>query len=119
MASKLNPEVELEIGGKKRALRLDLNAMTLFEDTVGKSITEINIGSMGARELRALLWVCMLEGEPELTLKEVGSWINMGNMGKVAGMVAEAFIAAMPAAEPDEDQEEEALPLVEAGPSIG
>jgi len=97
MTSKIRPEVTIELGGRERHLRFDLNAMAAFEEAAGKSILSgIETGKLGARDLRALIWACLLHEEETLTLKEIGTWITPDNMNEVAGKFAEAFGAAMP-----------------------
>jgi len=97
METKTNPSVEIEIGGKLRHLLLDLNAMATFEEIVGKSFFDLSeTEHMGARELRAFLYVCLLHEDDSLTLEQVGSWITMESMGGIAKRLTRALKAAMP-----------------------
>lgn len=104
MKNKTRPDIPIEIGGKKRHLRFDLNAMAEFEEATGTPLTGENISKVmsqgGAKALRALLWACLLHEDENLTLKEVGSWVNLKDINELPGKILEAFEAAMP--EPEE-----------------
>jgi hypothetical protein len=101
MPGKINPEIKIELGGKERTLRFDLNAMAAYEEATGKSLFnqkdagEIS-GKMSAVTLRALLWAMLLHEEKTIALEDVGGWITTRNMAAVAGNIGEAFNAAMP-----------------------
>ena len=57
MATKARPEVKVDLGGKVRVMKFDLNAMAEYEELTGKNIlSRFNTKNMGARELRALLF---------------------------------------------------------------
>ena len=101
--SKIKPAVLIQLD-KKRHLLLDLNAMCAYEDVTGQNLFKgIDPEKMGAKELRALLWACLIHEDENLTLKEVGSWINTDNMTEIAQRVNDAFQAAMPEAKGGED----------------
>ena len=82
--STARPEIKITLD-KPRTMRLDLNAMALFEEATGKSLFNLNLSkSLGAIELRALLWACLVHEDETLTLKQVGGWITTENMEEVA-----------------------------------
>ena len=82
--SKINPGVKITLD-KERTLLLDLNAMATFEEVTGKSLFKgIDISNMGAKELRALLWACLIHEDAALTLQQVGAWINTANISNLA-----------------------------------
>jgi len=99
MTDKARPDIAIEIGGKLRKLRMDLNAMAEFEEATGQSLFGVNIteiNKMGAKALRALIWACLLHEDENLTLKEVGGWITIDNLGEIADQILAAFEAAVP-----------------------
>ena len=99
MTEKARPDIPIEIGGKVRHLRLDLNAMVEFEEATGQSLFGVNItelSNMGAKALRALVWACLLHEDEELTLKDVGGWIKIDNLTDIANQINAAFEAAVP-----------------------
>lgn len=106
MTSKINPEVPIELGGKLRHLRLDVNAMVLFEEETGLNLMNPDAqkklvrGGLTVKEFRAFLWACLVHEDESLTQPQVGSWFNAGNMGEIAGKLNEAIAAAAP--EPQE-----------------
>ena len=101
--SQVKPEVKIVLD-KERTLKLDLNAMAAYEEATGKSMFKaFNPDELGARELRALLWACLIHEDESLTLKQVGSFITADNMNGVAARIGEAFKSAMPAAEDKKD----------------
>jgi hypothetical protein len=93
--SKTNPGIKIVLD-KERTLLLDLNAMVSYEEVTGKSLFNADDKSMGARELRAYLWACLIHEDESLTLKQVGSWINTDNMAEVAQRLTEARNEAVP-----------------------
>jgi len=109
--SKVKPAIPILLD-KERHLLLDLNAMVAFEEATGESLFKgIDPEHMGAKELRALLWACLLHEDEKLTLKQVGSWINTGNMAEIAQHINDAFQAAMPEAEGKKEKVPLASPL--------
>lgn len=94
--SNINPGVKITLD-KERTLLLDLNAMAAYEEVTGKSLFKgIDIANMGATELRALLWACLVHEEESLTLKQVGAWINATNMVNLAKTLDSAAVNAIP-----------------------
>ena len=64
---------------RERQLKLDLNAMSEFEELTGKSLFTIGDGLGQARYIRAMLYACMKSAKEEITLDEVGELIDMDN----------------------------------------
>lgn len=97
--SKINPAVTIMLD-KERHMLLNLNAMCAFEEVTGESLFRgVDPEKMGAKELRALLWACLIHEDENLTLEQVGSWIDTGNMAEIAESITQAFQNAMPEAE--------------------
>lgn len=89
--------VSIELGGKERRMKYDLNAFAELEDMYGspqKAMDALEEGSF--KSLRALVWVGLLHDEPELTEREVGSWLDLNNMKMIAEKIGEAINKAMP-----------------------
>lgn len=85
---------------KERTLRFDFNALSAFEERTGKSALEASVWAKpDARTLHALLWAALLHEDPDLTMKDVGAIIHMGNLKYVSEKIREASIAANPEAE--------------------
>ena len=86
---------------KTRHLLLDLNAMVSFQDETGYNLlddkdTKKLMTAAGPKEVRALLWACLIHEDETLTLKQVGSWLHTGNMAEVTEKLTTAWTAAMP-----------------------
>lgn len=85
-------EMQIDIGGKLRLFRMDLNALVKFEETTGLKITKyFNPERVGVTGLRALLWAGLLHGEPELKIEEVGSWLSADNIEEAAENISKAM----------------------------
>lgn len=101
--SKVNPGVKIVLD-KERTLLLDLNAMVRYEEVTGKSLFKgIDLNNMGAKELRALIWACLVHEDSNLTLKDVGAWINADNMTAFAQKLDAAVSNAVPEKKGDSD----------------
>lgn len=98
--NKVNPGVKITLD-KERTLKLDLNAMVSFEEATGVSLMRGTFKSskMSPRELRAMLWACLLHEDEALTEQQVGSWITVGNLMEITGKLNEAFEVSMPESE--------------------
>lgn len=84
-------DVEIEIGGKARHLRMDFRAIAAAERATGRNLLRPgSVAAAGASEMTAILWGCLLHEEPDLTLDTVRSWITYGN-------AADTFVAVMDA----------------------
>jgi len=101
MAQQIHPTplIDVEIGGKVRSLRFDLNAMVRaererFKETgMWMPITKImQREEIGFLEVRILLWATLLHEDPELSIDEVGAWCGPSALGYIAEKIAEAFI---------------------------
>jgi hypothetical protein len=74
---------------KKRNLFLDMNAMAEFEEVTGTSFFELG-ENFTAKKMRALLWACLIDDDPNLTLKDVGKMINASNMKEIENALSSA-----------------------------
>jgi len=110
--NKAKPAVKITLD-KVRHLKLDLNAMAEFEEVTGKSLMagKFHGKNMTPKDLRAMLWACLIHEDEQLTLKQVGSWVTVSNLLEVAGKLNDAFEVSMP-----ESEGKEAVPLVKKSP---
>lgn len=95
--NKAKPDITITLD-RPRVLRFDLNAMVSFEEASGKSLFDpsFQLHSMSAKDLRAMLWACLLHDDSSLTLEDVGTMISTDNMADVSAKLNEAFEVAMP-----------------------
>jgi len=112
MSNPYRGEVAIEIGGKRRTLRFDLNALAEIEQALGLrglDATLAALSNLGYREARAALWAGLKHECPALTLEEVGSWDLLSN--KMRGLrdaidkITEAMAAAFGTEETNRDGE--------------
>jgi hypothetical protein len=92
MANPHRGTVDIDIGGKPRTLKIDLNALAEAEDRLGVSgMNDILplLDRVSVRAVRCLLWAALLHEEPDLTEKEVGSWSM--NLQEVVSLLVKAL----------------------------
>jgi hypothetical protein len=81
--------VTIELDGKERALKYDLNALCMFEEHQKIGITEaLQKRSMSA--IRALLWVGLIHEDPLLTIEDVGR-MEFGSLRDIVTKVVSAL----------------------------
>lgn len=107
--NKARPDVTI-ILDKPRTLRFTLNAMCAFEEATGKNIFSNALNNLSAKEIRALLWACLTDEDPTLTIEQVGGLITLDNMTEVAEKLNEALAVAMP-----DKEAKETPPLASTG----
>lgn len=83
--------VPVELGGQTRSLVYDFNALCALRDSGVDALSLTEEQMTDPRTIRALIWAGLLESEPSVTLKDVGGWMDPGNLKAVA----EAFRKAM------------------------
>jgi len=82
--SAAKPELEVLIDGKAHLLKFDFNAQADVEQQLGLNLLlGDNPFKLGVRGVRAMLWACVRQSEPEVTLEEAGAWINRANLAGV------------------------------------
>ena len=101
---KVRPAVPILLD-RERKLCFDFNAMIAYEEATGKSLLEVkNINVLFAsptlKSLRALLWACLVDDDETLTLKQVGSMLNL-DKDRLAGIV-EKLLEAVKAGLPEQ-----------------
>ena len=75
-------------------MRLDLNAMSEFEEITGKSLFTIGEKLQEARNIRALLYAAMVSAGEDITLDQVGEYIDMHNFGEMSEVIAKLMNAS-------------------------
>jgi hypothetical protein len=97
--SKINLPIEIELGGKTRHFKLDMNAMAVYEWLTGKTIFNQNTEDIGVSDIRALLYALLIHEDPDLTLEQVGSMVDISKLDDISDKLTEAFEAILPGAE--------------------
>lgn len=65
---------------RERNMKLDLNAMSEFEEMTGKSLFTIGAELQQARYIRAMIYACLKSAKEDLTIDQVGEFIDMDNL---------------------------------------
>lgn len=79
---------------RERFLRLDLNAMSEFEELTGKSLFTIGNQLQEARYIRALLFVTLQATNEDITIDEVGSLIDFENFEMISETLGKLMTAS-------------------------
>lgn len=82
----LDGAAPLEIGGKLRRLRLTLDGLAAIEERQQVIGQALDVGT-----LRLFLWAMLAHDEPLLTLREVGSWVDLERLPEIAAAVQRAL----------------------------
>lgn len=73
-------KVSINLGGKARALRYEMNALAELEGALRMDMREIGLrfkrGKFGVREVRALVWAGVLYEDDDVTIRQVGDWLT-------------------------------------------
>lgn len=79
---------------RERELRLDLNAMSEFEDLTGNSLFTIGEKLAEARNVRALLFVTLKAANNEMDINEIGKYVTIKNFTYVNDVIAKLLSAS-------------------------
>lgn len=83
--------VAVELGGQTRHLVYDFNALCALRDE-GVDFTALQESDLAdPRVMRKLVWAGLLEETPDVTLQEVGGWMDLSNLKPVAEAFTKAF----------------------------
>lgn len=94
-------KTRIDIGGRTRVARMDLNVLAEIEERTGKNTFELSFWSgLNAREVRLVAWACLRHTEEGLTEEEVGRWVTMDKVNELASALAGLWRASLP--EPEE-----------------
>lgn len=100
--------IEIKLNGQPYRIIFDLNAMAEVEEkygSVGKAVIAMQQGSFKA--IRCVLWAMLLHDNPELTEKEVGSMVTVGNLDEIVEHITAAVNKDTPS---EEERSESAAP---------
>jgi hypothetical protein len=103
MRPTVNP-VKIDLD-KERTLRFDFNAMANYEDATGANALLMDWSKATAKQIKALVWGCLLHEDPALTLDQVGGMLHGGNAKMIGKKIMEAILAGSPKAKEAEDNE--------------
>lgn len=82
---------------KERHLCLTLNAMVQFGEVTGVNLFQkSSMQDISPKDLRALLWACLIREDKQLSLEQVGEMVHAGNFLEVAEALGKVWEAAMP-----------------------
>ena len=95
MANVHRGEVRLEIGGRDRVLRFDMNALAELEDRLKMPLSLIfNENNVGVRTIRECLFVGLRHRDRKLTPKDVGDWMEFDRMTEYGEVIGQALALA-------------------------
>jgi hypothetical protein len=101
-----HPEaVEIQIGGKKRKLRLSSAAFRIAERKHGVRVPASTLADMSLSDIGTLVWIGLLPTDPDLTLDQVDEWIDAEGFVASTLAVQKAVVSFFTAGEPGEGQE--------------
>jgi len=89
--------VTVELGGKTREIRFDLNALVAIEDTLGCDLVDKGTGGvpLTLKAVRVILWAGLRHEEPGLTEEHVGGWVDQSNLVTVVERVKASLESAL------------------------
>lgn len=106
---------------KPRHLLYDFNALVLAEEMLGVNLLaggEMVLNRLSFTQVRTLLFCGLLHEDPDLTERQVGSWLVGYSAVKTVGeLIGKAIAGAMPDPEPSEVKEPTPFGGSTAGPS--
>ena len=98
-------EFFLEIGGRRRRGVMDFNALAEIEAITNKAVlvSFSSLTNVSPFEIRAIVYAALKAGNPrdkEVTIENVGTWMDLGNFGEYINVVAEAIGAGYKSKDP-------------------
>jgi hypothetical protein len=82
---------------KERHLRLTLKGMIEFEKTTGKNLLKgFNVNNFTLEDSGTLVWACLIHEDKELTIDDVLSMIDTGNLNVVMDAVTKCMGQSLP-----------------------
>ena len=81
--------VTIELGGKERHLKYDLNAIAEIGERLDITIRlqrfaeDLMSTPLPFSALRVILWAGLVHEDPDLTPQQVGAWVDLDNMQEV------------------------------------
>lgn len=97
------PEVSITIGGKKRPLAFDYKSICIVEKLTGVNMLQDAVDA-DFSILCSMLYAACLPQDADLTLDEVGSWINFKNAPIVYQALMSAWYGSLPTVKTDQGE---------------
>lgn len=99
----------INLGGKERELRYDLNALAELEDAYGsieEAFKKAQTGSIKA--LRCIIWAGILHEDESLTERQVGKWLDIHSLNELTEVAGGAMSQSFPEEDtsPNEETQE-------------
>ena len=114
---------KINIGGRERVLRYDLNAGEEIEErldvllrpgSIEEDLRELaNTPMPLMKTAKIVLWAGLIREEPELTLQECGSWVDFENVGEIF----KSFLSQLPEMSPEAEESIRAALGADTNPS--
>ena len=94
------PEMVITADGKQYKLTLDMNTFATLEDKYGSTQAFVDaVKGVSVKAVRTLLWAALQDEHPEMTEKDAGKLISLGNVTEVLESITgllSAFGDALP-----------------------
>jgi hypothetical protein len=111
VVDRAKPGIKITLD-RERTLSFSLNAMIRFEEVTGRNLLSGSFrGTTSTKELRTLLWVCLLDEDEDLMEEEVGKLITINNITEITRMLNQMIEVSLPVAAEVDDK---AGPLAES-----
>lgn len=92
-----NKGVAVELD-KPRVLKFDLNSFAELEERYGSVDEAMKVLESGTiKGIRTLLWCGLIHEDEQLTEKQVGAMIGIGDLADLSGKLTDAMEGALPA----------------------
>lgn len=80
---------------KPRTLRYGINALAKIEDATGRPLMQLDLNSVGIKDLLAIVYAGLYHEDKSLTIEKVGDLIDEhSNLNEVAEKIGEALTIA-------------------------
>ncbi len=102
------PDVTLEIGGRDRKLAFDMASILTVEQQTGVNLMAAALTEVSATSMRAVLYAALLHDDPDLSIEQVGKWIDFRTTGVIQQAILAAWYGSLPKAKDDDAGEDQA-----------
>lgn len=87
--------MKLQIGENLYELEYTINSICDLEEITGKMLGDVMLGGGGYKKIRLLLWCGLLEHNPKMTIKTVGTlmqeYLKDKDLGDLIAVIGEAI----------------------------
>lgn len=90
---------KLTLGGKEYFLAYDLNSFAYLEEEYGgidKAFEKLQSGNLKVKDILMFVKAGLASNEEEISLKDIGSCLDIQNIGQVVDAVNKAILASLP-----------------------